>query len=135
MWLSNTTFFDKLKVTRNFFMSYCTIISSVILGRFHENLFTFFFLPGVKKKNELLWIFFNEITKPFTNCNSKFASNKFHKNNLKTEKNFHPKFSWERPKLTYEIIVQNGHFLFPHKLCLTEKRTYKLPIFFVVNNP
>jgi hypothetical protein len=35
--------------------------------------------------------------------------NKFHKNNLKTEKNFHPKFSWERPKLTYEIIVQNGH--------------------------
>jgi hypothetical protein len=88
----------KIMVTINFFMSYCTIISAVILGQFHENLFTPFFLPGFKKKG--------------TNCSEIFLmksrnllpiaiqrylvlnllQNKFHKNNLKTEKN-HNKFS------------------------------------------
>ena len=65
------------QVMLNLFMSYCRIISSIILGGQHENLFTFFFLPRVIKKNKLLWNFLNEITKPFTNYNSKMSSLKF----------------------------------------------------------
>ena len=58
---NKTKFFDRVRFL------YCTIISFVILGQLHDNLFTFFSLPGVKKKNELLWNFFNEITKPISN--------------------------------------------------------------------
>ena len=55
-----------------------------------NNFFTFFILPSQKKKNKLLWNFFNEITQPFLKLN--LPQNEFHMNSLKTEKN-HNKFS------------------------------------------
>ena len=95
----------------NFFMSSCTIISSVILGRFHENLFTFFFLPGVKKNPNCCGIFLmksrNLLPIGIQRCLVlNLPQNKFHKNNLKTEKN-HNKFSSQIFVRTSQINVRN----------------------------
>ena len=90
-------FHPKLIYKKTFSVSYCTIISFIILGRFHENLFTFFFLAGVKKKNKLLWNFLMKsrylLPIAIQWCLVlNLPQNKFDKNNLKTKKN-HNKFS------------------------------------------
>ena len=95
---------------------FCTIIFDINLGWCHHNLFTFSSLPRVKKKNKLLWNFLmksrNLLPIAIQRCLVlNLPQNKFH--NLKSYKlcitNFHPKFSWECPKLMYKIILQNRH--------------------------
>ena len=57
-----------------------------------------------KKRNQLLWNFFNELTQPFLSLN--LPQNKFHKKLRKIIINFHPKILWHQPKITFENIVQ-----------------------------
>ena len=81
----------------------------------------FFLSAESKKKNELLWNFFNKNTQPFLSLN--LPQNKFHKKLRKIIINFHPKISWHHPKITYENNVREDM-----KRFINTQKNKKLPL-------
>ena len=80
-----------------------TIFWDVILGWYHDNLFTFFLSAESKKGKNCCGILFNEITQPFQSwiCLKINFTRKLRKIII----NFHPKISWYHPKITSQNIV------------------------------